>query len=63
VRDASPRLLRPVDSEPEADGGRGLWLVEQLAQARGVRPHPEGGKVIWCALSLPAQRVGSTRRR
>ena len=33
-------------------GGRGLWLVEQLARGLGVRPHPGGGKVVWCALNL-----------
>ena len=52
VRDASPRLLRPVAPDLEADGGRGLWLVEQLARAWGVRPAPDGGKIVWCALDL-----------
>lgn len=36
VRDNNPRLLRLVtDPDPEAEGGRGLWLVEQLARAWG----------------------------
>ena len=52
VRDASPRLLRQLTPDPEAGGGRGLWLVEQLTQAWGVSPHPDGGKVVWCALTL-----------
>ena len=53
VRDANPRLLRLVTSpDPEAEGGRGLWLVEQLARAWGVRRHPDGGKVVWCTLTL-----------
>ena len=52
VRDASPRLLRTVTPDLEAEGGRGLWLVEQLARAWGVRPAPGGGKIVWCALSL-----------
>jgi anti-sigma regulatory factor (Ser/Thr protein kinase) len=38
VRDGDPRLLRLVTPEPEAEGGRGLWLVEQLAVAWGVHP-------------------------
>ena len=35
VRDANPRLLRSVIPDLEAEGGRGLWLVEQLARAWG----------------------------
>jgi anti-anti-sigma regulatory factor/anti-sigma regulatory factor (Ser/Thr protein kinase) len=53
VRDGSPRLLRLVtDPDPEAEGGRGLWLVEQLARTWGVNRHPDGGKVIWCTIKL-----------
>ena len=52
VRDTNPRLLRSVPPDLEADGGRGLWLVDQLARAWGVRPAPDGGKTVWCALSL-----------
>ena len=53
VRDRNPRLLRLVaPSDPPAGGGRGLWLVEQLAHAWGVYPHPDGGKVVWCILNL-----------
>ena len=52
VRDGSPRLLRLVAPDGQSEGGRGLWLVEQLARAWGVNPHPEGGKVVWCVLNL-----------
>jgi anti-sigma regulatory factor (Ser/Thr protein kinase)/anti-anti-sigma regulatory factor len=52
VRDGSPRLLRLVALEGQTEGGRGLWLVEQLARAWGVNRHPDGGKVVWCVLSL-----------
>jgi anti-sigma regulatory factor (Ser/Thr protein kinase) len=53
VRDGSRRLLRLVtDPDPEAEGGRGLWLVEQLARAWGVNRHPDGGKVVWYTLKL-----------
>ncbi|MFE1995247.1 ATP-binding protein [Streptomyces parvulus] len=36
-----------------ADGGesgRGLFLVEALADDWGVRPYPPGGKTVWAAL-------------
>ena len=52
VRDDNPRLLRLVVPDWQCEGGRGLWLVEQLARAWGVNPHPEGGKIVWCVLSL-----------
>jgi anti-anti-sigma factor len=52
VRDRGSRRLRPVTPDLEAEGGRGLWLVEQLARAWGVRPASGGGKTVWCALTL-----------
>ena len=53
VRDGSPWQLRPATiPDPEAEGGRGLWLVDQLARSWGVNRHPDGGKVVWCTLRL-----------
>jgi anti-anti-sigma regulatory factor/anti-sigma regulatory factor (Ser/Thr protein kinase) len=53
VRDGNPWQLRPATiPDPEAEGGRGLWLVDQRARAWGVNRHPDGGKVIWCTLTL-----------
>jgi anti-anti-sigma regulatory factor len=54
VHDANPRLLRlamPLD--PQAEGGRGLLLVEQLTANWGVQHPPQGGKVVWCLLHGP----------
>jgi anti-sigma regulatory factor (Ser/Thr protein kinase)/anti-anti-sigma regulatory factor len=52
VRDGSPRLLRLAGPDPYAERGRGLRLIEQLAHAWGVHRHPDGGKVVWCNLTL-----------
>jgi anti-anti-sigma factor len=52
VHDASPRLLRLVPADPDAESGRGLRLVEQLATAWGVHPGRDKGKVVWCTLRL-----------
>jgi hypothetical protein len=53
VRDDNPRLLRLVTVlDPEAESGRGLWLIEQLARTWGVQPQADGGKVVWCTLKL-----------
>jgi anti-anti-sigma factor len=52
VYDPSPRLLAlAVDpGDLEAEGGRGLLIVDKLASSWGVHPSPEGGKAIWCVL-------------
>lgn len=46
VSDDSPR--RPVqrDPDPYAESGRGLWLVDALADRWGVDAHP-AGKRVW----------------
>ena len=62
VRDRGPRLLRPVTPNLEAEGARGLWLVEQLTRAWGVRPHPDGRKIVWCALELPPPQQAAMAR-
>jgi signal transduction histidine kinase len=52
VSDRLPRLLR-LAAEPgdlEAEGGRGLLIVDRLASHWGVHHPREGGKVIWCVL-------------
>jgi anti-anti-sigma factor len=52
VYDQSPRLLALAiePGDPDAEGGRGLLIVDQLASAWGVHPSPGGGKAIWCVL-------------
>jgi anti-anti-sigma regulatory factor/anti-sigma regulatory factor (Ser/Thr protein kinase) len=52
VHDASPRLLRLVADDPEAEGGRGLRLVARLATAWGVHHRTDGSKVVWSTLRL-----------
>jgi anti-anti-sigma factor len=52
VHDQSPRLLRLVRPDPEAESGRGLRMVELVGKAWGVQHHPDGGKVVWCVLDL-----------
>jgi anti-sigma regulatory factor (Ser/Thr protein kinase) len=48
VSDRSQALPRPLMAETEAEGGRGLILLERLASRWGVRTHPQGGKTVWC---------------
>lgn len=47
VLDRSPRTPKPRPADPEAESGRGLHLVAQLADRWGARPL-EGGKSVWC---------------
>ncbi|WP_327415702.1 ATP-binding protein [Streptomyces sp. NBC_01233] len=41
------RVPRIRDAEGDAEGGRGLMLVEALADRWGVREGPVPGKVVW----------------
>lgn len=53
------------DQHPSLDGqaGLGLTMVEVASARWGWKPTPEGGKVIWADLALPAtgRPVGSRR--
>ncbi|MEU3824804.1 ATP-binding protein [Streptomyces sp. SID486] len=41
------RLPRCLGSAPEADGGRGLLLVDALARRWGTAPGPSPRKTVW----------------
>jgi len=56
AHDGGRRLLRLLHGDAEAEAGRGLLLVERLSRAWGVYRPPEGGKVVWCVLSLEADK-------
>ncbi|MEW2548874.1 ATP-binding protein [Streptomyces sp. NPDC047002] len=47
---------RPVLQSPDTDaeGGRGLLLVEMLSSRFGVYPSTAGGKVVWSEISVKA---------
>ncbi len=53
VHDASSSAPRMRQSATTDEGGRGLFLVAQLAQAWGTR-HTTAGKVIWAECALAA---------
>jgi anti-sigma regulatory factor (Ser/Thr protein kinase) len=55
VRDASPLLPRPRRFSRESTTGRGMRLVETLAQSWGVQRR-DGGKTVWLEL-VPAEDV------
>lgn len=46
---AAPVVRRPP---PDAVDGRGMLLVEHLAQAWGTEPRPDGGKTVWFTLPV-----------
>ncbi|MFF3753526.1 ATP-binding protein [Streptomyces sp. NPDC002018] len=54
VHDASPDLPCRRAPEPDACDGRGLVLVNALADEWGVAARGGPGKMVWAALSLPA---------
>jgi PAS domain S-box-containing protein len=53
VTDAETRRPRLREPDPEDEAGRGLSLVDRLADRWGVRQLPDG-KVVWCEVALPA---------
>ncbi|MER6090294.1 ATP-binding protein [Streptomyces bluensis] len=63
VWDPSPDLppmpgVRPTDARPHADGGRGLFILDAVADrwggcAIGKGAYGPGGKTIWFELRLP----------
>jgi anti-anti-sigma factor len=50
VGDDCPDLPRRPAATSDLEGGRGLFIVEQLAVAWGVHQHAGDGKTVWCAL-------------
>jgi anti-sigma regulatory factor (Ser/Thr protein kinase) len=50
VRDASSERPQPQPVEPSRPRGRGLLLVAAVADAWGVLPAGDGGKVVWAVL-------------
>ncbi len=49
--DDLPRRRAPA---PDAESGRGLLLVEALADRWGVQPGPVPRKTVWAELDLPS---------
>ncbi|GAA3305415.1 ATP-binding protein [Streptomyces cinereospinus] len=48
VTDGSPRLpAPPAAPSPDAEGGRGLLLLDAVADKWGVEPCAGGGKTVW----------------
>ena len=50
VRDKSDSLPTLQQTDPEGETGRGLMLVNALADQWGVEPFPDGGKSVYFAL-------------
>lgn len=52
VHDSSPTAPTRKAVSVDAEGGRGIWLVEALAGRWGTEVQP-GGKDVWFELSCP----------
>ncbi|MGW2568191.1 ATP-binding protein [Streptomyces sp. NPDC001537] len=54
VTDTRPdRLPRPAPADPVSESGRGLLLVDALADRWGVAPGPYPRKTVWAELRVP----------
>ncbi len=60
VHDPSPALPRVLQVDRDAESGRGLHVVSQLAARWGSR-RTHGGKVVWCSQLVPAE-IGDAMR-
>ena len=53
VHDDSPRLPQLQQADVLAEGGRGMWIISQVAVRWGtIRTAP--GKIVWAEIALPA---------
>jgi anti-sigma regulatory factor (Ser/Thr protein kinase) len=52
VWDASPLRPVPQDAGIAGDRGRGLLLIDALADSWGHRA-ADGGKIVWCEVAIP----------
>lgn len=53
VHDDAPGLPRLTQADPMDEGGRGMWIISQLAVRWGtIRKRP--GKIVWAEIALPA---------
>ncbi|MCL2584488.1 MAG: SpoIIE family protein phosphatase [Streptosporangiales bacterium] len=52
VHDSSPALPRVLHADQDAENGRGLHVVAQLATRWGAR-RIHSGKVVWCEQAVP----------
>ncbi|MGP4004098.1 ATP-binding protein [Streptomyces sp. 8N706] len=57
VRDNDPRVPSLRGADLAATCGRGLALVASVSESWGVRPHDDGGKVVWFSLPTPVPAV------
>jgi anti-sigma regulatory factor (Ser/Thr protein kinase) len=58
VSDQSPRQpVRRHHATPwSAENGRGVALIDTLADRWGTEPYPPGGKTVWCELRAEPRR-------
>jgi anti-anti-sigma regulatory factor/anti-sigma regulatory factor (Ser/Thr protein kinase) len=57
VRDHDHRPPRLRTGQDQQESARGMLIVDRMAKNWGVDDHPGGGKVVWCALDLPADQA------
>jgi anti-sigma regulatory factor (Ser/Thr protein kinase) len=56
VHDGSDRLPGSLlRTDPLAQSGRGMQLVDGLSAAHGVEPSADGGKCVWFELEVPPE--------
>ncbi|APY85073.1 ATP-binding protein [Streptomyces alfalfae] len=52
-----PVLSADIGTPPDSESGRGLVLVEALADRWGTEPYPPSGKTVWAECAIAARRL------
>jgi anti-sigma regulatory factor (Ser/Thr protein kinase) len=55
VADSSPLPPRLHDFAVESATGRGMKLLDRLAQRWGAAPRQDGGKIVWFEIGAPSE--------
>jgi anti-sigma regulatory factor (Ser/Thr protein kinase) len=55
VTDRQPGSVGPLEPGPTEPRGRGLQIVNALADRWGVEPAPDGGKTVWFVRTISSE--------
>lgn len=58
MTDDDDRTPSSAHSDEELESGRGVTMIEAIADETGVSPRPRGGKVVWARLRWRKDKNG-----
>ena len=62
VQDTGPGFTAaPMATDPYREGGRGLFIVAELATDWGIESLGDAGKLVWCVVHAQPRRASKSR--